>query len=215
MDAYAKSKTPKEARDKRGTPPHLVSYIEHILGLNFVVDVCAEQSTNQGSIEYWTEEDDALKKNWSRNYRAFATFATSGLAAFWMNPPYSNPSAWCKKALEEVRTGMVVVGLLPDDRSTDWYQTYVKPHAAAIYFTDIRLPFLDEEGIPQYGNPKGSIIVVWAPWGRGAKEEILFIPPAIKQIWRQMRRHHDHTGADQISGSGDSEVNGDPAPPGE
>lgn len=191
MDAYAKSKTPKEARDKRGTPPGLTEFLGNVFGLEFVVDVCAEPLTNQGSRSYWTEEDDALNQDWAKTYRWHSPYAIK-LPAFWMNPPYSNPSAWCEKAVREARKGAVIVGLLPDDRSTQWYRDFVKEAAAEAYVTDIRLPFLDQHGIPQYGNPKGSIIPIWTPWAVADSEpnfieKTIYIPDSLKARWRKMR----------------------------
>ena len=150
MDAYAKSQTPKEGRDLRATPwPVYRAICEH-LGLEPEIDVCAGHGTAKAP-QYWTEADDALGKRWPP-------------AVCWMNPPYSRPGVWCKKAARESRDGSIVIGLLPDDRSTAWYRQWVYPYASAIYITDRRISFLDSNGRPQGGNPKGSIVPIWTPW---------------------------------------------------
>ena len=150
MDAYAKSKTPQEGRDLRATPwPVYFAICDH-LGLEPEIDVCAGHDTAKAP-EYWTEADDALGRNWPA-------------LVSWMNPPYSRPGDWCEKAAMESRAGAIVIGLLPDDRSTSWYQRWVYPYASAIYTTDRRISFLDSRGMPQDGNPKGSIVPIWTPW---------------------------------------------------
>jgi len=39
-----------------------------------------------------------------------------------VNPPYSNPLPWVKKAIEEAERGVPVVLLLKHDSSTEWYR---------------------------------------------------------------------------------------------
>lgn len=149
MDAYAKSETPEHERDRRGTPTEIFSCIRAFLRIDFDLDVCADEFNFKVS-PFIEKESDSLTMRWNdRN---------------WMNPPYSDPTPWCKKATVEAALGNVVVGLLPDDRSTGWYKEWVYPKASAIYTTSRRIPFLDEHGVPQNGNPKGSIVVVWTPW---------------------------------------------------
>ena len=153
MDAYANSKTPEEARDKRATPGPVFDAIRQHLNLRPTLDVCAEGHTAKCA-EFFTE--GALERRW--------TVADGFSEVCWMNPPYSSPYEWCKKAADEAQRGAIVIGLLPDDRSTKWFKEQVYPQASAIYTTNRRVSFLDENGEPQAGNPKGSIIPIWTPW---------------------------------------------------
>ncbi len=150
MDAYHKSKTEPVWRDRRATPWGVYLAICEHLGIDPAIDVCAEHQTAKAP-EYWTESDDALSRPWPA-------------AVCWMNPPYSSPGEWCRKAAMESRGGSIVVGLLPDDRSAKWYQQWIHPLASAIYTTNRRVAFLTASGQPQSGNPKGSIVPVWTPW---------------------------------------------------
>lgn len=187
MDAYAKSKTPPNARDRRGTPPGLVQLISKRTKLEFVRDVCAEPGTSQAD-RYWSEEADALTKEWAYWYWIDTSEGDhERLPAYWMNPPYSDPSPWIEKAIREAANGCITVGLLPDDRSTGWYQT-LRAHASGMLVADRRLPFLDEHGIPQFGNPKGSIIPIFAPWQLGWVEQTLRIPAELMKQWRTIRK---------------------------
>lgn len=149
MKAYTESTTPDDERDRRGTPKEIFDCISNALNIDFDLDVCADDG-NHKVAEYLTKEDDALSVGWH--------------SFNWMNPPYSDPYPWCKKAAKEAQSGSIIVGLLPDDRSTKWFKEQIYPKASAIYTTNRRIPFLDEDGTPQPGNPKGSIVVVWTPW---------------------------------------------------
>ena len=85
-----------------------------------------------------------------------------GLAREWgtsvfMNPPYSKPEPWCKKAYESSLRGSVVVGLLRGDTSTKWFHRWVY-NKAELRFVEGRLHFNDIG--PAMFN---SIIAVWRP----------------------------------------------------
>ncbi|MEW6647159.1 MAG: DNA N-6-adenine-methyltransferase [Pseudomonadota bacterium] len=170
MDAYAKSKTPKEERDRRATPRWAYAAICAGIGLRPVWDVAAERHTAVTPGRCWTREDDSLSLSWAKTLRR--KLRTSGLIVVWMNPPYSDPLTWCAKAAEEAAQGLIVVGLLPDDRSTNWYRQQVHGVAPSVFLTPERLPFLmPSTGREQRGNPKGSIIPIWTPWRTGHTSE--------------------------------------------
>jgi len=162
MDAYAKSKTPKEERDRRQTPMWVFHQIEKIINTPICHDVCAEVHTAK-TASFWTKKDDALSRGWNDMAKDLL-IAGNPISAFWMNPPYSDPAAWCKKAYEESQKGLIVVGLLPDDRSTGWYQDWVEDKAQLVYVPNKRISFEDANNVPQKGNPKGSIFPVWMPF---------------------------------------------------
>ncbi len=71
-----------------------------------------------------------------------------------MNPPYSNPTPWVKKAYEESLRGKVVVGLLRGDTSTRWFHDWVYRKAELRFFKG-RIRF---NGKPA---PFASIIAIW------------------------------------------------------
>ena len=54
-------------------------------------------------------------------------FLIDGLTMDWIgqvfvNPPYSNPLPWVKKAIEESKKGSIIALLLKHDSSTEWYR---------------------------------------------------------------------------------------------
>jgi len=76
---------------------------------------------------------------------------TGGLEREWgtvtfVNPPYSNPTPWCKKAYEESLMGKTVVMLLRGDTSTRWFHDWVLGKAelrfvkGRIHFNDTKKP---------------------------------------------------------------------------
>jgi site-specific DNA-methyltransferase (adenine-specific) len=82
-----------------------------------------------------------------------------GLSREWgtsvfMNPPYSNPTPWVKKAYEESLQGKTVVGLLRGDTSTRWFHDWVLGKAE-LRFIKGRVCFNDKPA------PFASIVAVW------------------------------------------------------
>ena len=85
---------------------------------------------------------------------------TGGLEMEWgkstfMNPPYSKPMPWVKKAYEESLKGKVVVGLLRGDTSTRWFHDWVLPYAE-LRFVRGRIKFDGENPAPF-----PSIVAIW------------------------------------------------------
>lgn len=89
--------------------------------------------------------------------------AGNGLTRPWgtvvfMNPPYSKPSPWCKKAYEESLKGSTVVGLLRGDTSTAWFHDWVLGKAE-LRFIRGRIKFGGSKTAP----PFASILAIWRP----------------------------------------------------
>ena len=69
----------------------------------------------------------------------------------YVNPPYSEPEKWVRKAIKEQEKGVDVVMLLKADPSTNWYRKLLENGASIAFFND-RLRFID----PKDGNPKSG-----------------------------------------------------------
>lgn len=159
---WGRSERLREIRDRQATPPELVRAAGRALTLSFAFDLCAEPATAKGS-RFWTREDDALAGPWAR--RLVRQDVLPG-AALWLNPPYSEISLWTARAVDAAQHGYIVVGLLPDDRSTGWYQKDVDGIAHTVLCPRARINFLDpDSGETIRGNPRPSILPVWGPWG--------------------------------------------------
>lgn len=117
-----------------------------------------------GSDSYATPDDlyNALDKEFNFNFDPCPLNddpVIDGLSIEWgsstfMNPPYSKPYEWVKKAYQESLKGKTVVGLLRGDTSTKWFHDYVLPYAE-LRFIKGRIKF---NGKPA---PFPSIIAVW------------------------------------------------------
>lgn len=87
---------------------------------------------------------DALEQSWYHNY-------------IFVNPPYSNPKPWVRKAIDTHREyGSVVVMLLKHDSSTSWFNMLHEAGARFIMFQGR----LDFTGPDRCNSPKAT----GAPW---------------------------------------------------
>lgn len=150
-------------RNHYRTPKAVVDAIERFLNLSVGLDACASPE-NAVCSRYFTEADNALEQVWHCSAGEFVFF----------NPPYSKIMPWVSKAVEQsIRSRCVIVGVLPDDRSTVWYRSMVQGMATLELIPFRRISFLHPEtGQPVRGNPKGTVIPVWTPWRTGRTETV-------------------------------------------
>lgn len=93
-------------------------------------------------------------------------FADADIAYF-VNPPYSNPMPFVKRAAELKQQGYLVVMLLPADKSTKWYKVIQDNATEVIDIIGGRINFLDPDGNEVKGNNKGSMVAVFDPFMQG------------------------------------------------
>lgn len=146
--------------DQYETPLSVFKNLDREFG--FGLDVCAQHSTAKCP-EYWTEEDDALSKDWATD---------AGLVFgkwLWCNPPYSDINPWITKAIDAQSKGVGTVMLVMADTSVKWFSRGQLYASETRFITDGRLSFL-RDGKPASGNNKGSLIFVFDPhrvgWGQ-------------------------------------------------
>lgn len=85
-----------------------------------------------------------------------------------VNPPYSNPLPFVKRAAELKQAGHLVVMLLPADKSTKWYSVIQENASEVIDIIGGRINFINPiTGEEVKGNNKGSMIVVFDPFIEG------------------------------------------------
>lgn len=145
MKGYHESKTPEPQRDLWQTPPYVFKYYD--ARFNFSHDVAATASNALANC-YYTEEDDALTKDWG--------------SAAWCNPPYSDTSAWVDKAIEQTSRGFrKVVMLLPAATSVAWFAKAMA-HCSECHLITGRIAFINSEtGLPVKNNNIGSVVFVF------------------------------------------------------
>ena len=144
--------------DEWSTPLALFDGLNAEFG--FDVDVAARQE-NAKCHRFFSVEENGLAVRWE--------------GTCWMNPPYSDVTAWAQKAYRESRRGLcMVVGLLFSRTDTRWWHEYAM-RASEIRFIRGRVKFTrpDRDSV---GSPAPSAIIVWRAGFEG--------PPAIS-TWEQ------------------------------
>lgn len=133
--------------DDWSTPPEVVAEFAKEFG-SFDLDVCCRPETAKAP-RYFTRERSAFDSEWHAE-RA------------WMNPPFSNPAPWLKKAIAETQAGRckLLVALLPAATDTRWFHDYVLGKAE-VRFRRGRIKFIGWMGTP-IGSPKaGTVFAIY------------------------------------------------------
>ncbi|WP_394142105.1 phage N-6-adenine-methyltransferase [Vibrio chagasii] len=150
---YSSARNGEKSKDKWQTPPEVFAQLDKQYG--FTLDAAAEPETAL-CLSYFTEEDDALKQDWS------------GHIVF-CNPPYSKLKAFAKKAYEESLKGTIVVMLVPARTDTIAFHEYLSK--GEVRFIRGRLKFL-QNGQVQDAAPFPSMICVLGPSTEGKWEYV-------------------------------------------
>lgn len=136
------------ANDLWATPQYIFDWLNE--EFHFEMDAAANENNYKCNF-FINEAMNALIRNWSIYARSI-----------WLNPPYSNPYPWVKKAYEESLKGGTIVCLLPADISTKWFHEWVIGKAE-IRLIQGRINF-DNPTPGKYSAPKfGSMIAVYGP----------------------------------------------------
>ncbi|MDF4441599.1 phage N-6-adenine-methyltransferase [Vibrio parahaemolyticus] len=141
---FSSANSGDKSKDKWQTPPEIFAQLNDRFG--FTLDAAAEPETALCE-KYFTEEDDALKQDWS------------GHVVF-CNPPYSKLRVFAKKAYEESLKGTTVVMLVPARTDTQACHDYLAN--GEMYFIRGRLKFL-KVGELQDAAPFPSVVCVLGP----------------------------------------------------
>jgi len=159
------------------TPPEVFAYYDATY--KFVLDAAATSKNNLCDI-YYTEEMDCLKLNWASDVKP-------GKYS-WLNPPYSRPLPFVRKALAESRlNGVGIVLLLNCDMSVEWSKLLTEIQCELQMFTasglkkhdtykNGRIAFLNDFNRPADGNAKGQMVAVIPPYVRWGVPTTKYIP---------------------------------------
>ena len=146
-------------KDTWQTPKYVFNWLD--ARFNFFVDGCANES-NALTPDYIGDKGihhDFL--NVSAKFLMDAVCCNS----VYVNPPYSDVTPFIVKAKELRDAGCLVVMLLNNDKSTQWYQNHI--HNVANEVIDItggRIAFIHPvTGKEIKGNSKGQMVVVFDP----------------------------------------------------
>lgn len=172
---YAGSTTPDVVRDMWSTPQEIVDWMESEFG-EYDLDAAASQE-NAVCEKFYSKETNCLKRWWGSNKHV------------WLNPPYSNPTPFIKKAIEQMEHNNQIDVLLPADNSTAWFYEAQKNAAEIIWITGEvyeeggveysrtgRIAFVSVlTGEPVHGNNKGSVIFVMRKLKEGEEQKTRYV----------------------------------------
>lgn len=108
---------------------------------HFNLDACASD-WNHKCANYYTEQDNALTKDWE--------------GVVWMNPPFSKCGIWVRKAYEQCQKGSTIACLIPARTETNYFHDCCIGHE--IRYVKGRIHFEDEKG--KTGRPRFSNVLV-------------------------------------------------------
>jgi len=151
-------------KDHFATPWDLFYKIEDDLGIKFVFDVCASKK-NHKCKNYFTAQQNALKKDWSKE----------GFN-FW-NAPHSKNKYFVKKAYDQyLNRGVKSVGLIPLNVLSSEYAFKYIHGIAEIKFLKGRPKFLNptNQKISKFPSRNGYILIIY---GKVSKSTSLNISP--------------------------------------
>lgn len=134
--------------NERRTPRSFFEPLHAFFG--FTLDPCAPPENNLALPKFFTEADDGLARNWYGE-RVFC------------NPPYSRGQLmlWTQKCVQEADTETFIALLVPNDRSTRWWQQVVAPHAWHIHDVPYRIAFENGAGGGKAGAKQPSALALF------------------------------------------------------
>lgn len=172
---YAGSKTPDVVRDLWGTDPELISWMESRYG-KYDIDAAAN-ADNAVCEKFYDEKRNCLKIWWGKGKH------------IWLNPPYSHPDPFVKKAIEQMDHDNQIDILLPGDNSTAWFAE-ARKNAAEIIWIEAEITEIEQQeycrtgrlafisgltGKPVDGNNKGSVIFIMRKLKEGETQQTHYV----------------------------------------
>lgn len=148
------------SRDSWATP--MPVYLAMDAEFDFAADLAADER-NAKHPYFLTEADDALSD--ITPYMLELSVLAGRFA--WCNPPYSAIGPWIELAITLQRRGIGTVLLVMADTSVGWYWRALQHCNEVREIVAGRLAFINADtGLPVSGNNKGSLLLVFDPFGR-------------------------------------------------
>lgn len=149
-------------KDSYRTPKYVFNWLNR--RFKFDLDGCANED-NALCEHYCIDEEGLCFLTFNNNdYDVPEYGSIFKPTSIFVNPPYSNPLPFVKRAAELKNQGYLVVMLLPADKSTKWYQVIQEEATEVIDIIGGRINFLHPvTGEEVKGNNKGSIVAVFDP----------------------------------------------------
>ncbi len=134
--------------DRWGTPPHILDAARAVLGA-FDLDPATEERANENvqAERIYTEADNGLEQEWA--------------GKVWLNPPYSDPGPWMRKAQAEHAAKRVsdVIGIVPASTDVGWFGDVM--WESSLCFLTGRPAFFDLIANEYRGAGRGAVVVFY------------------------------------------------------
>lgn len=131
------------------TPPDFLESVKRRLRIEeFTFDLAADAG-NTVADDFYTEADDAIIQDWSRD------------GWNWLNPPFADLEPWVAKASKEGLNGAYVAMLVPASVGANWWREWVEPNSYVVYLNG-RLAFIPDK--PKWLYPKDLALLLYTPW---------------------------------------------------
>ncbi|MGD7149410.1 phage N-6-adenine-methyltransferase [Ralstonia pseudosolanacearum] len=175
---YKGTNTPDVVRDLWSTPREVIAYLEGRYG-KYDLDAAASEE-NKVCEKFYSQKTNCLKRWWGSNKH------------IWLNPTYSHPDPFVKKAIEQMEHNNQIDMLLPGDNSTAWFAE-ARRNAAEIIWIEADITEIDSQeycrtgrlafisgltGKPVDGNNKGSVIFVMRKLKEGETQKTTYVSVA-------------------------------------
>jgi len=147
----APKQKPGKSEQAVGTPPDLISAVKRLLGIEeFQIDLAADSSNTQAQI-FYSEEQDALSKDW-----------TMWVGWCWLNPPFSHIAPWVEKAKASKDPATKIAVLVPASVGSNWWRDHVHGHCE-VHFLNGRPTFVGHTD----PYPKDLALLLYGRYHRG------------------------------------------------
>jgi phage N-6-adenine-methyltransferase len=132
--------------DEWRTPPEVFTPLAAEFG-PFDLDPCCRTESALAP-KFYTPTENGLLREWN--------------GRVWLNPPYSNPAPWLRRAIDAAQHGALIVALLPASTCTAWFHDLVLP-LAEVRFLRGRVRFIGWAGTPIDRPKSPSIVAIYRP----------------------------------------------------
>ena len=137
----------------------------------------AANADNAVCEKFYDEKRNCLKIWWGKGKH------------IWLNPPYSHPDPFVKKAIEQMDHDNQIDILLPGDNSTAWFAE-ARKNAAEIIWIEAEITEIEQQeycrtgrlafisgltGKPVDGNNKGSVIFIMRKLKEGETQQTHYV----------------------------------------
>jgi hypothetical protein len=118
---------------ERGTPQALVDQIAKQFGVEFSIDLAADND-NHKTMYFIGEKENSLICDWKAMIGAAGD--NKSTACGWLNPPFKSVGPWMEKCKIESAKGCKIISLTLSSLGSNWYREHVDGKALTLILRD-------------------------------------------------------------------------------